>query len=231
MKNKILLLLSLVFIFHNIFAEELWNDFTDDMTEEEVIKKAKSDFNLDTYSIQIQERQYFSNLKINIFSGNQEQRNDKFMLPDTVIECSAYIAPFDENDTFGNIRFYLFNDKLYAVYIRVDQSIAKEFVQKATDVYGKKYTKIDDYSPAEKVLFVKIPATHTYFRNWDFNNKEIFIRLPDEGTTNWDTHYAELYVISKNHYEDYKAEIKRRNDTQKQKEADEKQNKIDSIKF
>mgnify|MGYP007102002164 FL=1 len=81
------------------------------------------------------------------------------------------------------------------------------------------------------MLFVKIPATHTYFRNWDFNNKEIFIRLPDEGTTNWDTHYAELYVISKNQYEDYKAEIKRRNDTQKQKEADEKQNKIDSIKF
>lgn len=234
MKKKYFIALCALFLVPRVFAVELWNGFTDDMSQEQVIVKARNDLSVDSDYLDIEEQKYFSDFsrkKLELFHGDQKYRNDKFILPDVVLYFSCYDSAMDDDSNSRNITFYFFDDKLYAIYIRWNKLISNEVVQKSKENYGKNYKEITDYSPEEKLFFVKVPASWTKWLHWNFEEKELYLKVPDTGSTIWDYPKAELYAISNNHYTEYKTEIERRNNILKQQAAEEKQKKVDSIKF
>lgn len=234
MKKCIPLIFYAFLVVQNLFAVELWNGFTDDMTEEQVISRAKSVLSFDADCMEIEEQKYYSDAirkKIEMFHGDQKYRNDEFMLPDVVIYFSCNDSALDNDTNSRNVAFYFFDNTLYAVYVRWNNTISNEVVQKSKDNYGKNFKEIVDYSPEEKVFFVKLPATKTKWLHWNFEEKENYLRVPDIGKSLLDYPKAELYAISKNHYDAYRAEIARRNNAQKRQAEEEKQRKIDSIQF
>ena len=234
MKKNALLLFVLYFFVQRVFAAELWNGFTDDMTQEEVIVRARNVLSVYSDELDIEEQKYFSDIsrrKIEMFHGDQEYRNEKFILPDVILYFSCYDSAMDDDSSSRNIAFYFFNNKLYAIYIRWNKLISNEVVQKSKENYGKNYKEITDYSPEDKLFFVKVPESRTKWLYWDYEEKEIYLRIPDTGSTIWDYKKAELYAISKNHYAEYKEEINHRLNIQKEQATEEKQRKVDSIKF
>ena len=117
MKKYIPLIFYAFLVAQNLFAVELWNGFTDDMTEEQVISRAKSVLSFDADCMEIEEQKYYSDdirKKIEMFHGDQEYRNEKFMLPDVVVYFSCNDSALDDDTNSRNVAFYFFDNTLYA---------------------------------------------------------------------------------------------------------------------
>lgn len=234
MKIKYLFVVFTLCYIQNAFAIELWNGFTDDMTEEQVINRGEEIFST---VYELQERESYEQFllygikmsyeewqksawkKILLFHGDQEYRNDKFMIPDSVLNFTIIDDPALDDSYRHNNQFYFFNKKLYAIYINWNKEIIKEVEEKLKENYGKDYEEIIDYSPKDEFLFIEIPERRNKWLHWDFDEKELYF------------FGGSMYVISKNHYKTYKKELNRRRDIIKQHETEAKQKKIDGIKF
>lgn len=238
MKIKCFVVFCTLLFVQYVFAVELWNGFTDDMTQEQVIARVRNVLSVDCDWQDIEDQNLFSSTsrkKIEIFYGDQEYRNDKFMLPDSILCVFCNDPALDDENS--NIVFYFFNNKLYAIYIKWNKLISNEVVQKSKENYGKSYKEITDYRPEDEVFFVRVPASWTEWLQWDFEEKELYLSIPDDTCSNildyiWESNKkAKLYAISKNHYAEYKMELERRNAIQKQQADEERQKKVESIKF
>ena len=227
--KKLCFLSYAFFVCLNVFSVELWNGFTDDMTERQVIAR------IQTLNITITPNHTKDNL--NLFSGDQEDRNDSFIIPDRILECNSPNPAFSKSN--GNIFFYFFNNKLYAVEIEWNGDIANEVIEKSKENYGGHSEEIEDFSPEEEIFFMTFPESTNRWLYWDSPDREIYLKLPSELKVMESNHGGVfiasrdtiLYVISKNHNEEYKAELERRNRATQQEAEAARQRQIDGIRF
>lgn len=152
----------LVFFGTNLFAVELWNGFTTDMSPEQVEKicdmMLQHGYMIGEYT--------FNSLMLRPmpYSGDLEHKNNS--IPD----CAGHISYKTYQEQYdGNLLFYFRKGKLYAIEIpwRLGGS---EIIQKAKETLGNNFSL--DICRNEDFLFLKGRDENVY--HWILDDREIY---------------------------------------------------------
>ena len=201
--KRILFFILISFITINIFAEELWNGFTENMTIEEVKRIGKSKFGVNPRDITNNYEDRLNStfdapiIKLNPYNvdlekGNIYYNSEFISYPDKVIGFRSTDPVYNQETykTWSNIHFFFVNNKLYAVEVRWSLSFT-DIASPSIGKYGNDYkSEIVTHTP---VNYWEAPKKVSFYR-WSKENFEIF--LANESDLNYD-HGNPLYIISK----------------------------------
>jgi hypothetical protein len=127
-----------------VFGVELWNGFTSDMSKEDVVDRVQEV--LDVRRI-IREKEETSYMILDSFTGGIYKHPDTEVI---VIDSSSSLYGQDDNpdDDFGNIVFYFYNKKLFAVEVCWAENQEESYIELINlikDLYGEPDDSFDRY--------------------------------------------------------------------------------------
>lgn len=202
--KRILVIVLTFFVTFNLFAEELWNGFTENMTIEEVKRIGKSKFGVDARDVTNSYEDLLNSvygepkiIKLNPYNVDFEKDNTFYSssfvsYPDKVIGFRSSDPVYNQNTykTWANIHFFFINNKLYGIEVRWSLSFI-DITPSSIKKYGDNYkAEMVTHRPLD---YWKAPTKVTFYR-WSKDNLEVF--LANESDLNYD-HGNPLYIISK----------------------------------
>lgn len=166
-------LFLLVFLGTNLFAVELWNDFTSGMSENEVKQKCKTTLKSDNCS-------RVSGNKLEIYLGELRNKNNNFMESDFIIQCYSSLEQFYRS-RFGGlpepIEFHFYENKLCAIRIPWAQP-GNEIIQQAKKSLGNGFTYEEckiSYSSLYGGYWRPTSSNPCHHYSWDYEEKTTYI--------------------------------------------------------
>lgn len=212
--KRILVFVLSIFITCNIFAEELWNGFTDDMTIEQVYAKGNKLFGCNGENLTKEFTPEYKWLDNGPFHYREDSAH--FPTPEYVITYNSRQSQYRQHgDWRGNIQFYFYNRKLSGVKVSWDIDYETVYNSAVTN-YGNKFIK-EDYSIGNLYSPTIVRVCH-----WILENKEVFLSGSDAG---------DIFVFSNKATELFNINKKKAQEEELRKEAEDKQYQNQQLVF
>lgn len=199
---------------------ELWNGFTDEMTKNQVIARANKLLKAEGYDCTWELNGRSGSIP-RIFSAN-DQLND-FALPTALFKYKSPNSEFE--NIHGNIELYFYANKLYAIEIHWNTNIQDSVIKKAIDNYGANYEIKDDFD-----YYISTPEYNfdAKIYCWNKNGKKVYLNKK-KGSRG--SNSLVLTVFSKNLIQQYKTDLKEKEERQRQHAENERKRNSDRIRF
>lgn len=199
---------------------ELWNGFTDEMTKNQVIARADKLLNSKGYDCTWELNGRSGSIP-RIFSA--DDRLNDFALPTALFKYRSPNREFE--NIHGNIEFYFYENKLYAIEIHWNTDIQDAVIQKAIDNYGTDYELKDDFA-----YYITTPQYNFDAKVycWNKNGKKVYL---NKKKCSFNPNSLVLTVFSKNLIQRYKVDLKEKEAKQRQQAEEERKKNAERIKF
>lgn len=198
-RYSILIIVMLFFSTSGLFAVELWNGFTTEMTEEDVIIRAREVLKMNNPN------------EGSFPSGPFRRTGDKYNLNFAFPE-GKWLSYSDDKSTFGGLRytFYFRNERLFHVRVQGDLH-PNDFYPLIVNQYGQPLRRINEL---DRRNLNAPPGQQWDWYVWETDGKIIYSFRNDHDSSDNGSRYR-MYIYSKQALDDFKkeqadAEVRRR---------------------
>lgn len=206
-------------------ATELWNGFTDKMTQAQVIARADKILNAKgRRGVITSFDEYYGSPLVFLENKNKNHK----IVPDIILQ---YISPnkeFYRYESAGyamesvNVQFFFYKNKLYAIQINWNLNIEDFVIQKAIENYGNTYLTLHENT----YYYSTGSSFHSEILFWEDDDRNIYLE-----STKGPADELQLFVFSKENLREYDTDIAKKQEYEQRQSETERKKTSENIKF